>query len=73
MTGLSDDVVVGADVGEFNEQLVIKDDISHYTELFPAKTPTAEDVANALLDWFSRFGVPSTIVSDATSHFKNKV
>ena len=37
MTGLSDDVDVGADVGEFNELLVIKDDLSHYTELFPAR------------------------------------
>ena len=73
MTGLSDDVDVGADVGEFNELLVIKDDLSHYTELFPARTPDAEGVASSLLDWFSRFGVPSTIVSDATSHFKNKV
>jgi hypothetical protein len=73
MTGLSDDVDVGADVGEFNELLVIKDDLSHYTELFPAKTPTAEAAASALLDWFTRFGVPSTIVSDTASHFKNQV
>ena len=61
------------DTDEFHELLVLKDDLSHYCELIPAKSPDAETAVNALLDLFSRFGVPSLLVSDGPTHFKNKV
>ena len=65
-----------SDVGdddEFHEILVLQEDLSHYCELAPAKQPDAETAVTAMLDWFSRFGVPSVIVSDGPTHFKNKI
>jgi len=46
---------------KFSYVLVLKDDLSHFV------------VAHALVDWYKRFGVAETHVSDKGSHFKNKV
>ena len=53
--------------------LVIKDDLSNFVELIPSKTADHFVVADALLDWAKRFGVPDVHVSDNGSHFKNSV
>ncbi|KAJ0392116.1 hypothetical protein ATCC90586_011506 [Pythium insidiosum] len=41
--------------------------------LVPADSPTSTVAAEAILDWFKRFGLPETWVSDCGSHFKPMV
>ena len=42
---------------------------SRWPEAYPLKTTTSKDVAEALFDVFSRFGVPDTILSDNAQNF----
>ena len=67
------DLVDICDEHEYKELLIIKDDFSHFVNLVPCISPTAEVVALALQDWFSSYGVVPTWVSDQGSHFKNTV
>ena len=53
--------------------LVLKDDFSNFVELIPCKKADHFAVVDALLDWYKRFGVVKTHVSDNASHFKEKV
>jgi transposase InsO family protein len=53
--------------------LVLKDDFSHFVELVPSERTDHVVVVHALVDWYKRFGVAETHVSDKGSHFKNKV
>lgn len=53
--------------------LVLKDAATHYTDVVVYKSPTVEVAAQAVLDWYSRFGLPNVWVSDSASHFKKKV
>lgn len=53
--------------------LVIKDDFSGFVELIPCKSADAATCAQGLLQWFKRFGVATTWVSDQGAHFKNAV
>eukprot|EP00300_Choanocystis_sp_HF-7_P042111 c8876_g2_i1.p1 GENE.c8876_g2_i1~~c8876_g2_i1.p1 ORF type:complete len:548 (-),score=66.37 c8876_g2_i1:54-1697(-) len=53
--------------------LVLKDDFSTFVELVPAACATAAVVVQALLGWFSRYGVVSLWVSDQGTHFKNTI
>ena len=53
--------------------LIIKDDLSTYIWLLPAKETDAETSADCLLKWFAASGVVQTWVSDRGSHFKNKL
>jgi len=53
--------------------LVIKDDLSHFGELIPCLEATAFVVAEALLDWYKRFGLALYHTSDQGTHFKNQV
>ena len=46
---------------------------THFVELVPCASANAQSVVNALLEWFSRFGVVYIWVSDQGSHFKNAV
>ena len=57
----------------FSYVLVLKDDLSHFVELVPSDRTDHVVVANALVEWYKRFGVAETHVSDKGSHFKNKV
>ena len=53
--------------------LILKDDFSGYIWLIPTKAVTAEVVADALISWFSSFGVVTQWVSDRGTHFKNEL
>lgn len=53
--------------------LIIKDDLSSYTWLYPCEQADAETTADALMDWFSAFEVCWQWVSDQGSHFKNEL
>ena len=53
--------------------LVIKCGFSHLVELVPCATATAAVAAEAILAWFSRYGVAKVWVSDQGPHFKNQV
>jgi hypothetical protein len=48
--------------------LVIKDDLSHFVELIPCRKATAFVIAEALLDWYKRFGLALYHVSDQGTH-----
>lgn len=53
--------------------LIIKDDLSSYVWLVPCGAADAEHTVDALLKWFSSFGVVLLWVSDQGTHFKNEV
>ena len=57
----------------FEYLLVIKDDFSGWVELFPSKEPSADCVADALVDWNSRHSAAKIWISDNGSHFKNHI
>jgi transposase InsO family protein len=54
---------------QFSQILTIIDTFSRYVSLTPAETADAATAVSGLLDWSSRFGPPSHIVSDRGSHF----
>ena len=58
---------------QFKYLFVIRDDLSSFTELFPCLNPNAVFAAECLFDWISRYGIPSTFVSDRGSHFLNSL
>ena len=58
---------------KFSFVLVLKDDLSRFVELVPSERTDHVVVVHALLDWYNRFGVAETHVSDKGSHFKKKV
>jgi hypothetical protein len=43
--------------------LILKDDLSSFVGLVPTSTADAETTADALISWFSDFGVTKTWVS----------
>ena len=53
--------------------MVVRDDLSSYTWLAPAESPTATHAAQTLARWFSTFRIPEVCVSDGASHFRNKI
>jgi transposase InsO family protein len=53
--------------------VVLKDDFSGFVELIPATAADHFMVADALVQWYSRIGMPLIHVSDHRSHFKDKV
>jgi transposase InsO family protein len=53
--------------------LVLKDDLSSFVRLFPTSTADAKTTSDALISWFSDFGVVKSWVCDRGSHFKNEV
>jgi IS30 family transposase len=53
--------------------LVLRDDMSGFVEFTECSEATAEMVLAALMDWFSRFGVVYTWVTDQGTHFKNQL
>ena len=57
----------------YEYKVIIKDDFSGFVELISAASPDLFAVADALMDWYFRFGAPTNHVSDQGSHFKDKV
>jgi transposase InsO family protein len=53
--------------------LFLKDDLSGYLWLVPAKAADAETTVESLTSWFTTFGVVPTWVSDQGSLFKNEL
>ncbi|POM80628.1 Hypothetical protein PHPALM_1510 [Phytophthora palmivora] len=64
---------LGESYGSAHYVLVLKDELTHYCELIAADPATSGTAVEAVLDWFKRFGLPSTWVSDNGSHFKAAV
>ncbi|POM59533.1 hypothetical protein PHPALM_31721 [Phytophthora palmivora] len=64
---------LGESYGSAHYVLVLKDELTHYCELIAADPATSATAVEAVLDWFKRFGLPSTWVSDNGSHFKAAV
>lgn len=51
--------------------LVLKEDITGFVMLEPASAANAENAAAGLQRWCTTLGVPSVLVSDTATHFKN--
>ena len=49
--------------------LTIMDPVTRYPEAFPLRSIKAKNVSNALLNFFTRFGLPQEIQSDRGSNF----
>jgi transposase InsO family protein len=64
---------IGLAENGFRYLFVIRDDLSGYVDLFPCTSADHANAIDALLDWFSRFGVALVWVSDQGSHFKNRL
>lgn len=52
--------------------LIIKNDFSSYVWLFPFESSDASSTVDAIMEWFSSFGVVIQWASDQGSHFKNE-
>lgn len=52
--------------------LMISDDHSGYSWLYPTPDTSADQAAHALLDWCSAFGAPLSFMSESPTHFKNE-
>ncbi|KAE9355709.1 hypothetical protein PR003_g2678 [Phytophthora rubi] len=59
--------------GDLRYVLVLKDDLTHFCELVACSSPTAFVAAEAIMDWYKRFGSPETRQSDCGTHFRNSV
>ena len=59
--------------GEYKWLLVYQDHFTKFVQLRPIKQKSAIEVAGALLDIFSIFGVPSILQSDNGREFRNMV
>ena len=52
--------------------LILKDDLSGFVELIPSSSPDYFVVADALMDWYRRFGFPQYLVSNQESGFRDQ-
>jgi transposase InsO family protein len=66
-----DYLYLGDSYGAAKYVLVLKDELTHYCELVAADSADGLTAADAVLDWYKRFGLPREWVSDNGSHFKN--
>ncbi|CAM9136518.1 unnamed protein product, partial [Laminaria digitata] len=53
--------------------LVLKEDITGFVMLEPASAANAENAAAGLQRWCTTLGVPSVLVSDTATHYKNQL
>ncbi|GMF30980.1 unnamed protein product [Phytophthora fragariaefolia] len=68
-----DYLTLGESFGESAYVLVIKDALTHYSELFPSASPSAWNAADGMVSWYMRYGKPEVLVSDQRSHFRNEM
>jgi hypothetical protein len=59
--------------GDMKYVLILTDDLSSFVRLVPTSTSDAETASDALISWFSDFGVVKAWVNDRWSRFKNEV
>jgi hypothetical protein len=52
---------------------VLENDFSGFVQLIPAASPDHFVMADGLVDWYSRFGVPTPQSIDEGSHLKDNV
>jgi len=52
--------------------LILKDDLSGFVALIPSSSPDHFVMADAFMDWYTRFGLPQYLVSDQRSHFTDQ-
>lgn len=52
--------------------LMLCDDHSGYSQLYPAETTSADTDTNGIIDWSAAFGVPEGTMFDGPSHFENE-
>ena len=53
--------------------LVIRESATYWVELYPLKTQTSSEIAEALLDTFFRFGPPRSLLSDAAANLLSEI
>lgn len=68
-----DFVHIGPSDGGKTMLLVIMDRLSSFTRLYPTESENSVDVVEALLDWFSTYGVPTTLATDQGPGFTAKL
>ena len=68
-----DFLYIGAGFDGFKYILVVKDDLSSYLWLIPAKCADADTAATEIAKWIRTFTIMRIWVSDQGSHFKNNV
>jgi hypothetical protein len=64
---------LGFDLSEFQYMLVLRDLLSGFVELVPARSADAATFAEALLQWVARYVKPTWLVSDRGSHFTAEI
>ena len=64
---------VGKAFNGWHSVLVLKDGLTHFVELQGCSSMAADVAAEALLDWFKRYGIVPTWVSDQPTHYRNIV
>ena len=52
--------------------LMLRDDVTSYSWLYPTPSTSASQAATALVDWCAAFGAPKSFMSDSPTHFKNE-
>lgn len=67
----ADFLYMGISSYEFKYVLILRDDLSSYTWIWPSKAACADEAATALAKWISCFGTPVWLVTDQGSHFVN--
>lgn len=59
--------------GVLQHVLVVVDNFARFVQLYPATTMTSDVIVDALLDWFSKYGVCTSWTSDRGTHFFNDI
>ena len=70
---MMDYIKMGASRSGYSYVLVMVDKFSRLTEFVAAKSPTSIVAARAVVRWAAQRGLPSWILSDGDSHFKNSL
>ena len=70
---MADYIKMGDSRTGYSYVLMLVDKFSRLVRFLPAKTTTAIFAARAILGWSSQHGIPSWLISDGGSHFKNDV
>lgn len=68
-----DYLYMGPSVTDATYLLVIKDDFSSFTWLWPTSSASSEAAADALSTWIGSFGSVEWLISDQGSHFKSEL